>query len=55
VALLGPDRSTVLRRAQWVGQRAKRTTTTVCGQRGLFVRVTQKGAFGLVRVSVTAP
>lgn len=55
VALVGPNRSTVLRRAQWVGQRAKKVTTTVCGQRTLFVRVTQKGALGPVTVSVSAP
>jgi len=52
VALVGPNRKTVLRRASWVGQRAKRLDTTVCGQRSLFVRVTQAGSLG--RVSVTA-
>jgi hypothetical protein len=52
VALVGPNRRTVLRRAGWVGQRAKRIDTTVCGQRSLFVRVTQAGSLG--RVSVTA-
>ena len=52
VALVGPNRRTVLRRATWVGQRAKRIDTTVCGQRSLFVRVTQAGSLG--RVSVTA-
>ena len=52
VALVGPNRKTVLRRASWVGQRAKRLDTTICGQRSLFVRVTQAGSLG--RVSVTA-
>lgn len=52
VALVGPNRTTVLRRASGVGQRVKRIATTVCGQRSLFVRVTQAGTFG--RVSVTA-
>ncbi len=52
VALVGPNRRTVLRRASSVGRRAKRIDTTVCGQRSLFVRVTQAGSFG--RVSVTA-
>jgi hypothetical protein len=52
VALVAPNRRTVLRRATWVGQRAKRLDTTVCGQRSLFVRVTQTGSLG--RVSVTA-
>jgi hypothetical protein len=55
VALVGGNRSTVLERAQWVGQRVKRLETTVCGRRSLFVRVTQTGAFGRVRVSVTTP
>ena len=52
VALVGPNRRTVLERATWFGQRAKRIETTVCGQRSLFVRVTQAGSLG--RVSVTA-
>jgi hypothetical protein len=55
VALVGPDRRTVMRRAQWVGQRVKRLTGSVCGQRSLFVRVTQSGALGRVRVSVATP
>jgi hypothetical protein len=55
VALLGPDRRTVIRRAQWVGQRVKRLTGAVCGQRGLFVRVTHSGALGRVRVSAATP
>lgn len=52
VALVAGNRRTVLRRAQWLGQRSKRIESTVCGQRSLFVRVTQAG--GLGRVSVTA-
>jgi hypothetical protein len=55
VALVGANRRTVLERAQWVGQRVKRLDGSVCGQRTLFVRVTQKGALGRVRVSVTTP
>jgi len=55
VALVGPDRRTVIRRAQWVGQRVKRLTGSVCGQRSLFVRVTQSGALGRVRVAVATP
>jgi hypothetical protein len=55
VALVGPDRRRVIRRAQWVGQRVKRMTGSVCGQRTLFVRVTQAGALGRVRVSVATP
>jgi hypothetical protein len=55
VALVGANRRTVIRRAQWVGQRVKRVEGSICGQRSLFVRVTQNGALGRVRVSVTAP
>ncbi|MGH3133632.1 MAG: hypothetical protein ACRDNY_07820 [Gaiellaceae bacterium] len=55
VALVAPNRRTVIRRAQWVGQRAKRLTATVCGQRSLFVRVTQRGALGLVRLTTSTP
>jgi len=55
VALVGANRRTVIRRAQWVGQRVKRLEGSICGQRSLFVRVTQTGALGRVRVSVTAP
>jgi hypothetical protein len=45
----------VIRRAQWISQRVKRMTGSVCGQRTLFVRVTQTGALGRVRVSVATP
>lgn len=55
VALVSANRSTVLRRAQWTGQRAKRTATSVCGQRSLFVRVTQGGALGRVALTVSTP
>jgi hypothetical protein len=55
VALVGGNRSTVLRRAQWVTQRVKRLESSICGQRSLFVRVTQSGAPGRVRVSVVSP
>jgi hypothetical protein len=55
VAVVGPDRRTVLRRAQWVSQRTKRTTTNVCGQRTLFVRVTRNGGLGRVAVTASTP
>ena len=55
VALVGADRRTVMRRAKWVGQRVERLEGSICGQRSLFVRVTQKGALGRVRISVTTP
>jgi hypothetical protein len=53
VALVASDRKAVLRRAQWVQQRVQTLDGSVCGQRRLFVRVTQKGLVGRVRVSVT--
>ncbi len=55
VALVAADRRTVLRRAQWVSQRAKRLATGICGQRTLFVRVTPGGAAGQVTVSLSRP
>lgn len=55
VALVAPNRRTVVQRAQPIGPRARRAQTTVCGQRNLFVRITQSGSFGPVRVSVTTP
>ena len=55
VALVAANRRTLIRRAQWVGQRVQRLESQICGQRSLFVRVTQKGALGRVRVSVTTP
>ena len=55
VALVAANRRTVIRRAQWVGQRVKKLTGSVCGQRTLFIRVTQSGALGRVRVSAATP
>jgi len=55
VVLVGPNRQTALRRAQWVSQRVKTMDASVCGQRSMFVRVTQRGFVGRVRVSVTTP
>lgn len=52
VALLSANARTVLRHATPTGARTKQLTTTVCGQRSLYVRVTSKGTPG--RVSVTA-
>ena len=55
LALVAANRSTVVRRAQWVSQRVKRLTSAVCGQRALFVRVTPRGAAGRVTVTVSRP
>jgi hypothetical protein len=55
VALVAANRTTVLKRAQWTGQRAKSTAATLCGQRSLFVRVTQSGGLGRVTVTASTP
>lgn len=55
VALVAGNRTTVVQRGQWVSQRVKRLSKVVCGQRSLFVRVTPRGAAGLVRVTVSVP
>jgi hypothetical protein len=55
VALVAANGKTVVKRAQWISQRGKRTTTNVCGQRTQFVRVTRKGTPGKVTVTVSAP
>jgi hypothetical protein len=55
VALVSSNRRTVLRRAQWTGQRVKSTATTICGQRSFFVRVTPSGGPGRVTVTVSTP
>ena len=53
VALVASNRRTIVRRAQWVSQRVKRLEGSICGQRSLFVRVTETGLQGRIRVSVT--
>ena len=55
VALLASNRRSVLKRAQWVSQRLKRTSTTVCGQRSLFVRVTPSRGAGRVTITISTP
>jgi len=55
VALVSGNRQNVIRRAQWTGQRVKSAATTVCGQRSLFLRVTQAGGLGRVTVTVSTP
>lgn len=55
VALVAQNRSTVVKRAQWVSQRVKRLTTAICGQRSLFVRVTPGRTAGQVTVTVSRP
>jgi hypothetical protein len=55
VALLSSNGRTVLRHATPAGAKTKRLTTTVCGQRSLYVRVTEKGAPGRVTVTAATP
>jgi hypothetical protein len=54
VALVDAEQGTVLAKGLWASQRAKGMSTTVCGRRSLLVRVTQKGAFGRVVLTISA-
>lgn len=54
-ALVTSDRRTVVKRASLVRPRVRRITGNVCGQRSLFVKVTQTGAVGQVSVTVSKP
>jgi hypothetical protein len=67
VALLAPNRRTVLERAVVAGPKTRRISAEICGQRSLFLRVTEQsavsknvalaknGAFGRVSVTVATP
>jgi hypothetical protein len=55
VALVGANRRTILRRGLSSGPRVKRITGNVCGQRSLYVRVTQRGTLGQVTVAASYP
>jgi hypothetical protein len=55
VDLLGPNDRTVLRRGSPAGTRTKRVAASVCGQRTLFVRVTEKSVPGRVSVTTSIP
>jgi hypothetical protein len=55
LTLVGANGRTVLKRGFFSGSRTERLVTSVCGQRSLFVRVTQKGAFGRVSVTASTP
>ncbi len=55
VVLLKSDRKTILARALWSSTSTKTLRTTVCGDRSLALRVTQKGRFGPVKVVTRAP
>ncbi len=53
--LLGANRRTLIKRGAAAGPRKRRIGGTICGQRSTFLRVTQKGAPGLVTVAVATP
>jgi hypothetical protein len=55
VALLAPGGKQPLATALWSGRTTKTLGTNVCGERALRLRITQKGAFGRVRISATIP
>jgi hypothetical protein len=55
VTLVGPNKTTTLKRAYWAGARSKKLSSTICGQRSLYVEVTQKGAPGRVSVAIARP
>jgi hypothetical protein len=54
-ALVGANRRTVIMRGSVAGQRVRALSATICGQRSVFVRVTQKGTSGVVRVAASTP
>jgi hypothetical protein len=55
VELVAPNKRTVLRRGISSGARTKRLAGNVCGQRSLYVRVTERGATGRVSLTVATP
>jgi hypothetical protein len=55
MVLLDADGKTVLAKGLWSSTSTQRITTTVCGQRSLVLRVTQKGALGKIVVTVSRP
>jgi len=55
VELMAANRTTMLKRGAAAGAGVRRIRTTVCGQRSLFVRVTQRGKPGLVTVVAATP
>jgi hypothetical protein len=54
VTLVDAEQGTVLARGLWASRRTKGMSTTICGRRSLLLRVTQKGAFGRVFLTVSA-
>lgn len=54
-ALMAADRKTVLKLGSSAGLRQRKIAATVCGQRSVYVRVTQLGAPGPVTVATSTP
>jgi hypothetical protein len=55
VTLLARDTKSVVATGLWSSPTTKRISTTICGERSLLVRVTQRGSFGRVVVSTSLP
>jgi len=55
VELMAANRRTVLKRGSAAGATVRRIRSNVCGQRSVFVRVTQRGKPGLVTVVAATP
>ena len=55
VELVAANRRTMLKRGAAAGAGVRRIKATVCGQRSLFVRVSQRGKPGLVTVVAATP
>jgi hypothetical protein len=55
VELMAANRRTLLKRGAAAGAGVRRIRSTVCGQRSLFVRVSQRGKPGLVTVVAATP
>jgi hypothetical protein len=55
VALVDVARKKVLAVGLWAGRSVKKIATNVCGHRALVLRITQRGAFGPVKVLARVP
>jgi hypothetical protein len=55
VELMAANRTTMLKRGAAAGAGVRRLKATVCGQRSLFLRVTQRGKPGLVTIVSATP
>ena len=55
VSLLDADGKTVIATVLWSSRTSKTVSAKICGERTLFVRLTQRAAFGRVVVSASVP